>query len=111
MQFSYNLLNLPSQIKSGSTMNANYTYLSDGTQAAAYTSACAGKDYVGSFVYARGANGTRTLVSVAFGGKEEQDEKASSAFLQEVPVPYNLIDHQCANDIQKQFPSGEKMNK
>ena len=111
MQFSYNLLNLPAQIKSGSTVKANYTYLSDGTKAAAYTSASAGKDYVGSFVYARGANGTRTLESVAFGGKEEQDEKASSAFLQEVPVPYNLIDHQCANDIQKQFPSGEKMNK
>ena len=54
-------------------MKANYTYLSDGTKAAAYTSASAGKDYVGSFVYARGANGTRTLESVAFGGKEEQD--------------------------------------
>ena len=87
MQFSYNLLNLPSQIKSGSTVKANYTYLSDGTKAAAYTSACAGKDYVGSFVYARGANGTRTLESVAFGGKEEQDEKASSAFCKKFPSP------------------------
>ena len=73
MHFSYNLLNLPAQIKSGSTVKANYTYLSDGTKAAAYTSASAGKDYVGSFVYARDANGTRTLESVAFGGKEEQD--------------------------------------
>ncbi len=101
MQFSYNLLNLPAQIKSGSTVKANYTYLSDGTKAAAYTSASAGKDYVGSFVYSRGSGGTRTLESVAFGGKEEQDEKASSAFLQEVPVPYNLIDHQCANVVKK----------
>ena len=31
LQSSYNLINLPSQIKSGSTVKANYTYLSDGT--------------------------------------------------------------------------------
>jgi hypothetical protein len=67
LQSSYNLLNLPAQIKSGSTVKASYTYLSDGTKAAAYTSANAGKDYVGSFVYARGSGGTRTLESVAFG--------------------------------------------
>lgn len=54
-------------------MKASYTYLSDGTKAAAYTSASAGKDYVSSFVYSRGSGGTRTLESVAFGGKEEQD--------------------------------------
>ncbi len=29
LQSSYNLLNLPAQIKSGSTVKANYTYLSD----------------------------------------------------------------------------------
>ncbi len=91
LQSSYNLINLPSQIKSGSTVKANYTYLSDGTKAAAYTSASAGKDYVGSFTYTRGSGGSKTLESVAFGtrhpngltqlsanrwrfsGKEEQD--------------------------------------
>ena len=68
LQFSYNLLNLPAQIKSGSTVKANYTYLSDGTKAAAYTSTSAGKDYVGSFTYTRGSGGSKTLESVAFRG-------------------------------------------
>lgn len=45
-------------------MKANYTYLSDGTKAAAYTSASAGKDYVGSFTYTRGTNNSHTLESV-----------------------------------------------
>ncbi len=85
------MINLPAQIKSGSTVKANYTYLSDGTKAAAYTSASSGKDYVGSFTYTRGSGGSKTLESVAFGtrhpngltqlsanrwrfsGKEEQD--------------------------------------
>ena len=49
-------------------MKANYTYLSDGTKAAAYTSANAGKDYAGSFTYTRGSGGSKTLESVAFGG-------------------------------------------
>ncbi len=87
LQSSCNLLNLPSQIKSGSTVKANYTYLSDGTKAAAYTSASAGKDYVGSFVYARGANGTRTLESVAFGGGRIR--KSGSSYL----VDYHVTDH------------------
>ena len=47
-------------------MKANYTYLSDGTKAAAYTSASAGKDYVGSFTYTRGSGGSKTLENVAF---------------------------------------------
>ena len=34
LQSSYNLINLPAQIKSGSTVKANYSYLSDGTRAA-----------------------------------------------------------------------------
>ena len=63
LQSSYNLLNLPAQIKYGSTVKANYTYLSDGTKAAAYTSASAGKDHVGSFIYTRGTNNPHTLES------------------------------------------------
>ncbi len=87
LQSSYNLLNLPSQIKSGSTVKANYTYLSDGTKAAAYTSASAGKDYVGSFTYTRGSGGSRTLESVAFGGGRIR--KSGSSYL----VDYHVTDH------------------
>ena len=68
-------------------MKANYTYLSDGTKAAAYTSASAGKDYVGSFVYARGSGGTKTLESVAFGGGRIR--KSGSSYL----VDYHITDH------------------
>ena len=50
-------------------MKANYTYLSDGTKAAAYTSASAGKDYVGSFTYTRGTNNSHTLEIVARDGR------------------------------------------
>ena len=68
LQSSYNLLNLPAQIKSGSTVKANYTYLSNGTKAAVFTSASAVKDYAGYFTYSRGNGGSKTLESVAFGG-------------------------------------------
>ena len=68
-------------------MKANYTYLSDGTKAAAYTSASAGKDYVGSFVYARSTNGSKTLESVAFGGGRIR--KNGSSYL----VDYHVTDH------------------
>ena len=87
LQSSYNLLNLPAQIKSGSTVKANYTYLSDGTKAAAYTSASAGKDYVGSFTYTRGSGGSKTLESVAFGGGRIR--KNGSSYL----VDYHVTDH------------------
>ena len=68
LQSSYNLINLPAQIKSGDTVKAKYTYLSDGTKVAAYTSANAGRDYAGSFTYTRGSGGAKTLESVAFSG-------------------------------------------
>ncbi len=81
LQSSYNLINLPSQIKSGSTVKANYTYLSDGTKAAAYTSASAGKDYVGSFAYTRGSGGSKILESVAFGTRHPNGLTQPSALL------------------------------
>ena len=74
------MLNLPAQIKSGSTVKANYTYLSDGTKVAAYNAAGTGYDYAGSFTYSHAANGIRTLESVAFGGKEEQDSAFGVAY-------------------------------
>ena len=48
LQSSYNLLNLPAQIKSGSTVKANYSYLSDGTKARALNASRVGYDYAGS---------------------------------------------------------------
>ena len=68
LQSSYNLINLPAQIKSGSTVKANYSYLSDGTKAKALNASGAGNDYAGSFTYSHASNGTKTLESVAFGG-------------------------------------------
>ena len=88
LQSSYNLINLPAQIKSGSTVKANYTYLSDGTKAAAYTSANAGKDYAGSFTYTRGSGGSKTLESVAFGGGRIRRTESNT-----YAVDYYITDH------------------
>ena len=88
LQSSYNLINLPAQIKSGSTVKANYSYLSDGTKAAAFTSASTGIDYVGSFTYTRGNNNSRTLESVAFGGGRIR-RTGSNAYA----VNYHITDH------------------
>ena len=88
LQSSYNLINLPAQIKSGSTVKANYSYLSDGTKAAAFTSTSAGKDYVGSFTYSRGDGGSKTLESVAFdGGRIRRTGNTAYA------VDYHITDH------------------
>ena len=61
-------------------MKANYTYLSDGTKAKALNASSAGYDYAGSFTYSHASNGTKTLESVAFGGKEEQDSAFGIAY-------------------------------
>ena len=68
-------------------LKANYSYLSDGTKAAAFTSASAGIDYVGSFTYTRGNNNSRTLESIAFGGGRIR--KSGSTYA----VDYNITDH------------------
>ena len=88
LQSSYNLINLPAQIKSGDTVKANYTYLSDGTKAAAYTSASAGRDYTGSFTYTRGSGGAKTLESVAFGGGRIRKTGTNT-----YAVDYYITDH------------------
>ena len=88
LQSSYNLINLPAQIKSGDTVKAKYTYLSDGTKAAAYTSANAGRDYAGSFTYTRGSGGAKTLESVAFGGGRIRRTGTNS-----YAVDYYITDH------------------
>ena len=69
-------------------MKANYSYLSDGTKAAAFTSASAGIDYVGSFTYTRGNNNSRTLESIAFGGGRIR-RTGDNAYA----VDYHITDH------------------
>ena len=68
-------------------MKANYTYLSDGTKAAALNAAGTGYDYAGSFTYSHAANGTKTLESVAFGGGRIR--KSGSSYM----VDYHITDH------------------
>ncbi|MBQ7639747.1 MAG: hypothetical protein IJS91_01990, partial [Bacteroidales bacterium] len=56
LQSSYNLIILRTPIKSGDTVKSNYAYLSNGTLAAAYATASAGRDHSTSFnVYDFGA--------------------------------------------------------
>ena len=88
LQSSYNLINLPAQIKSGSTVKANYSYLSDGTKAKALNASGAGNDYAGSFTYSHASNGAKTLESVAFGGGRIR-RTGSNAYA----VDYHITDH------------------
>ena len=88
LQSSYNLLNLPAQIKSGSTVKANDSYLSDGTKAKALNASSAGYDYAGSFTYSHASNGTKTLESIAFGGGRIR-RTGNNAYA----VDYHITDH------------------
>ena len=87
LQSSYNLINLPAQIKSGSTVKANYSYLSDGTKTKALNASSVGYDYAGSFTYSHASNGAKTLESVAFGGGRIR--KSGSTYA----VDYHITDH------------------
>ena len=69
-------------------MKANYTYLSDGTKAAALNASGAGYDYAGSFTYSHASNGTKTLESVAFGGGRIRRTGTNS-----YAVDYYITDH------------------
>ena len=83
LQMSYNLLNLPAQIKSGSTVKASYTYLSDGTKAGGINTSGAGYYYLGSFTYSR----SKVLESVRFNGGTIR--KSGSSYL----ADYHVTDH------------------
>ena len=87
LQSSYNLINLPAQIKSGSTVKANYSYLSDGTKTKALNASSVGYDYAGTFTYSHASNGSKTLESVAFGGGRIR--KSGSTYA----VDYHITDH------------------
>ena len=84
---AYNLINLPSQIDSGTIVKANYTYLSDGTKARALDASGVGYDYLGSFTYTHDANNNTTLESVSFGGGRVR--KNGSGY----DVDYYITDH------------------
>ncbi|MBQ1751380.1 MAG: RHS repeat-associated core domain-containing protein [Bacteroidales bacterium] len=78
---------MPAQIKSGSTVKANYSYLSDGTKTKALNASSVGYDYAGSFTYSHASNGAKTLESVAFGGGRIR--KSGSTYA----VDYHITDH------------------
>ena len=82
------MINLPAQIKSGSTVKANYSYLSDGTKTKALNASSVGYDYAGSFTYSHASNGTKTLESVAFSGGRIR-WTGNNAYA----VDYHITDH------------------
>ena len=68
-------------------MNANYSYLSDGTKASVLNASGAGYDYNGIFTYSHASGGARTLESVAFGGGRIRKNGSTYA------VDYYVTDH------------------
>ena len=79
LQTSYYLLNFPAQTKSGTTVKAYYSYLSDGTKASVLNASGAGYDYNGTFTYSHASGGTRALESVAFGTRQQNGLTTLSA--------------------------------
>ena len=65
LQISYNVLNLPMKVMSGTTVKAQYEYLPDGTKVSALAGNGSGYKYRGSFVYSVNSGGTETLESIA----------------------------------------------
>lgn len=55
LSITYNAFNLPETISSGNTLQAKYTYLSDGTKVSALDASGAGLVYRGPFTYRRGS--------------------------------------------------------
>ena len=64
---SYGILGNPYQTKTGSTVNAQYSYTSDGTRVKAVNGSGTGYVYRGSFVYST-TGSSEVLESVGFGG-------------------------------------------
>ncbi|MDR1347408.1 MAG: hypothetical protein LBJ63_03120, partial [Prevotellaceae bacterium] len=104
LDFTYNLLNLPYQVKQQDTVKATYTYLADGTKLAAtadtivadiasirdgiiYVTRRNGFDYSGSLVYTNN-NGSRTLESIDFGGGRINKTGANA-----YDINYFITDH------------------
>ena len=51
LQISYNVLNLPKRVMSGTTVKSQYKYFPDGRKLSALAGSGAGYKYRGSFVY------------------------------------------------------------
>lgn len=83
---SYGILGNPYQTKTGSTVNAQYTYASDGTRVKAVNGSGTGYVYRGSFVYST-TGSSDVLESVGFGGG--RIEKNGTGY----DVAYHITDH------------------
>ena len=83
---SYGILGNPYQTKTGSTVNAQYTYTSDGTRVKAVNGSGTGYVYRGSFVYST-TGSSEVLESVGFGGG--RIEKNGTGY----EVAYHITDH------------------
>ncbi|MDL2230472.1 RHS repeat protein, partial [Alistipes sp. OttesenSCG-928-L06] len=67
LTFTYNLLNLPTEVKQGTSTKAKYTWLVDGSKLRVRDAGSNGFDYLGSLTYASGSSGLR-LESAGFTG-------------------------------------------
>lgn len=83
---SYGILGNPYQTKTGSTVNAQYSYTSDGTRVKAVNGSGVGYVYRGSFVYST-TGSSEVLESVGFGGG--RIEKNGTGY----EVAYHITDH------------------
>ena len=74
---AYNYLDLPSQIKTGTVVSVNYSYLADGMKISALTPSGEGLVYFGDFVYRQSSSGSLSFESVPlryhFTAKEDQE--------------------------------------
>lgn len=64
IQISYNVLNLPVKVLSGSSVLAQYEYLSDGTKLSALAGNGVGYKYRGNFLYSVDSSGNEKLESI-----------------------------------------------
>ena len=89
LNFEYNVLNLLSTVKTGTTLKASYTHLADGTKLRVRDAAGNGFDYLGSLTYKKTSAGLQ-LESANFGsGVIRANSSASGGF----EVNYFLTDH------------------
>ncbi len=83
LSITYNAFDLPETISSGNTLQAKYTYLSDGTKVSAFEASGAGLVYRGPFTYRRSSGGTLAFESAPF----------DRGRLTEAGARYHVTDH------------------
>ena len=89
LNLSYNVLNLLSEVKTGNTVKARYSYLADGTKLRVRDAGCNGFDYLGSLTYRKSSAGLE-LESAHFGSGVIRVNVSNSG---EQEVDYFLTDH------------------